>query len=69
MTMAKFVVRVHMERINGTVERVPMSFATEAEAEAFIGPALLADCVLAVERTWLPADTASVPAVEDADGP
>lgn len=50
--MAKFLVRVHMEKFGGEVERVPMTFHTEAEAEAFIKSALLADCVLAAERTW-----------------
>ncbi len=50
--MAKYLVRVHMERISGEVEKVPMTFHTEAEAEAFIKSALLADCVLAAERAW-----------------
>lgn len=50
--MARFLVSVHMEKIGGEVERVPMTFQTEAEAEAFIKSALLADCVLAAERTW-----------------
>ena len=52
----KYVVLLHLERFDGGVDKLPMSFSTEAEAEAFVGPALLADCVLAIERTWRPTD-------------